>query len=118
MNSKLPPIPGGGGILSLTVKTKEELYQAYMPFVRGGGLFVPTRTKHSLGDEVFVLVGFLDETEKVPVAGKVVWVTPVAAQGRAVAGIGVAIDDPTGTVRLKIDAYLAGMQTDLPTKTM
>jgi len=30
------------GILPLTIKDKTALYNAYMPFVRGGGLFVPT----------------------------------------------------------------------------
>jgi type IV pilus assembly protein PilZ len=39
------------GIISLTIKDKSALYAAYMPFVKGGGLFIPTK-KHYLGDEV------------------------------------------------------------------
>ncbi|NVL32113.1 pilus assembly protein PilZ, partial [Pseudomonas syringae pv. actinidiae] len=30
------------GILSLTIKDKSVLYAAYMPFIRNGGLFIPT----------------------------------------------------------------------------
>ena len=52
---------GGGagarqGILSLAIKDKAQLYGAYMPFVRGGGIFVPTNRRYSLGDEVEVRV--------------------------------------------------------------
>lgn len=118
MSPTMPPIPGRGGILSLALRTKEEIYQCYMPFIRGGGLFVPTSNSHSLGDEVFVLVSFLDEKEQVPVAGKVVWVTPMAAQGHSLSGIGIAIDDASGTIRERIEGYLAGMNFELPTKTM
>ena len=30
------------GILSLAVKDKTALYSAYMPYVKNGGIFVPT----------------------------------------------------------------------------
>lgn len=39
----LPPNLGPrNGILSLTIKDKSVLYAAYMPFIRNGGLFIPT----------------------------------------------------------------------------
>ena len=37
------------GILSLTIKDRAVLYAAYMPFVRNGGLFVPTNKRYELG---------------------------------------------------------------------
>jgi type IV pilus assembly protein PilZ len=40
------------GILSLTIKDRAVLYAAYMPFVRNGGLFVPTNKRYELGEEV------------------------------------------------------------------
>ena len=43
------------GILSLAIKDKAALYNAYMPFVKGGGIFVPTAKRYALGDEVFIL---------------------------------------------------------------
>ena len=77
------------GILSLTIKDKAVLYSAYMPFLQYGGLFVPTNKTYDIGDEVFMLLTLMDEPEKIPIAGKVVWVTPRGAQGNRTAGIGV-----------------------------
>jgi type IV pilus assembly protein PilZ len=48
-----------------------------MPFVRNGGLFIPTAKSYKLGDEVFMLLNLMDEPEKIPVAGKVVCITPL-----------------------------------------
>jgi type IV pilus assembly protein PilZ len=32
------------GLLTLTIKDKSALYLAYMPFVKNGGLFIPTKS--------------------------------------------------------------------------
>jgi Tfp pilus assembly protein PilZ len=64
------------GILSLTIKDRTVLYAAYMPFLRNGGLFIPTNKRFTLGEEVFVLLALMDEAEKIPITGTVVWVTP------------------------------------------
>lgn len=113
---------GGGarnGILSLTIKDKAVLYAAYMPFVQNGGLFIPTSKSYRLGDEVFMLLNLMDEPEKIPVAGKVVWVTPKGAQGNRAAGIGVQFSDQDNTASAKIETYLAGsLDSDRPTHTM
>ena len=61
------------GILSLTIRDKSSLYAAYMPFVKNGGLFIPTNKAYNLGDEVFMLLTLTDSKEKLPVAGRVVW---------------------------------------------
>lgn len=67
----LPPNLGPrNGILSLTIKDKSVLYAAYMPFIRNGGLFIPTNKNYKLGDEVFMLLNLMEEPEKIPVAGK------------------------------------------------
>ena len=47
---------GRQGILSLTIKDKGALYAAYMPFIKNGGLFIPTNKPYKLGDEVFMLL--------------------------------------------------------------
>ncbi len=117
----MQPIGGGArnGILSLTIKDKAVLYAAYMPFVKNGGMFIPTNKSYKLGDEVFMLLSLMDEPEKIPVAGKVVWVTPKGAQGNRAAGIGVQFSDQDNTAINKIETYLAGMlNSDKPTHTM
>jgi type IV pilus assembly protein PilZ len=107
------------GILSLTIKDKTVLYAAYMPFVKNGGLFIPTNKQYKLGEEVFLLLNLMEETEKIPVAGKIVWVTPKGAQGSRPAGIGVQFDGQDDTAKKKIENYLAGaLQSDRPTHTM
>ena len=52
------------GLLTLTIKDKSALYLAYMPFVRNGGLFIPTNSNYRLGDEVFMLLNLMGEDEK------------------------------------------------------
>jgi len=115
--------PVGGarqGILSLTIKDKSALYAAYMPFVKNGGLFIPTNKVYQLGDEVFMLLTLMDEPEKIPVAGKIIWITPKGAQGARAAGIGVQFSDQdNGSAQKKIETYLAGaLAADRPTHTM
>jgi len=63
---------GGGrpGLLTLTIKDRSALYLAYMPFVRNGGLFIPTSSNYTLGNEVFMLLNLMDEDEKLPIAGQ------------------------------------------------
>ena len=109
------------GILSLAIKDKAQLYNAYMPYLKHGGVFVPTAKRSFLGDEVFLLLTLPESSERLPVAGKVVWVTPPGAQGNRAAGIGVQFaETPEGeTVKGKIETLLAGTLTaDKPTQTM
>ena len=107
------------GILSLTIRDKAVLYAAYIPFVDNGGLFIPTNKQYSLGDEVFMLLSLMDEPEKIPVAGKVVWITPRGAQGNRAARIGVQFSGEDDIASKKIETYLAGsLDSDRPTHTM
>lgn len=111
----------GQGILTLSIKDKPSLYSAYMPYLKSGGVFVPTPKRYELGADIFVLLTLPDSNERLPVAGKVVWVTPAGAQGNRHAGIGVQFGDSAeGTAaRSKIEALLAGqLESDKPTSTM
>jgi len=115
----LPP-KARQGILSLTIKDKNALYAAYMQFVKNGGLFIPTNKKYKLGDEVFMLLSLMDETDRLPVAGTIIWITPIGAEGNKAAGIGVQFSDQdSGQTRNKIEGYLAGsLSSDRLTHTM
>ncbi|MFT7131149.1 MAG: type IV pilus assembly protein PilZ [Gammaproteobacteria bacterium] len=119
MNSPTATQGPRNGILSLTIKDKAVLYAAYMPYLINGGLFIPTNKPYNLNDEVFMLLNLMDEQEKIPVAGKVVWVTPKGAQGNRAAGIGVQFNGQDETANNKIENYLAGsLDSDRPTHTM
>ncbi|CAM3642174.1 PilZ domain-containing protein [Parendozoicomonas haliclonae] len=110
---------GRGSMLTVTIKDKPTLYAAYMPFLQGGGLFIPTLKAYEVGDEVFLRLSLMDEPGKLPVAGRVVWVTPAGAQGNRKPGIGIQFTDTDDTVRGKIETHLAGaLKSDRPTNTL
>jgi len=96
------------GILSLTIKDKAVLYAAYMPFLQNGGLFVPTSKEYSIGDDIFMLLTLMEEPEKIPIAGRVVWITPAGAQGNRQAGIGVQFSEQDAAANAKIENHLGG----------
>ena len=52
-------------IVSLTITDRGALQAAFMSFVEGGGVFVPTTQQYTLGDSVFLLFGLMDDTEPV-----------------------------------------------------
>jgi type IV pilus assembly protein PilZ len=91
-----------------------------MPFIKNGGLFIPTAKPYKLGDEVFMLLTLMDSKEKLPVAGRVVWITPKGAQSNKTAGIGVQFSElDKGATRSKIETQLAGaLSSDRPTQTI
>ena len=108
------------GVLSLNIKEKTALYAAYMPLIRGGGLFIPTNKPYRLGDEIYMLLTLMDDPVKIPVAGRVVWITPAGAQGNRTQGIGVKFseDESGASARTKIETLLAGMLSSArPTHT-
>lgn len=109
------------GVLSLSIKEKSALYAAYMPNLKGGGIFIPTTKSYQLGDEVFMLLTLLDDPNKLPVAGHVAWITPPDAQGNKSQGIGVQFSNNESglAARNKIEGLLGGtLKSTRPTHTM
>ena len=108
------------GILTISIKDKNALYAAYMPFVVNGGLFIPTNRDYEMGQEVFLLLNLMEETERLPIVGKIIWKTPPRSGGFRSSGIGVQFSDEDGGVaRNKIETYLAGaLASDRSTHTM
>ena len=58
--------------------------------------------------------------EKIPVAGRVVWISPQNSQGKKVAGVGIQFSElDKGATKSKIEVQLAGsIESDRPTHTM
>ena len=107
------------GILSLTITDKAVLYAAYMPFLQNGGLFVPTSKEYSIVDDIFMLLTLMEEPEKIPIAGRVVWITPAGAQGNRQAGIGVQFSEQDAAANAKIENHLGGaLNSERHTHTM
>jgi len=110
------------GILSLKISDENMLYHAYMPFLKNGGIFIPTNKVYELGDEVFILLTLMTEVERIPIAGNIAWLTPKGAQGNQAAGIGVHFSNLDGSglaVKNKIETYLTErLKSDKTTHTM
>jgi type IV pilus assembly protein PilZ len=109
------------GVLSLTIRERSALFAAYMPYVKGGGIFIPTTRSYRLGDEVFMLLTLMDDSDKLPVAGHVVWITPAGAQGNRTQGIGVQFSENESGIaaRNKIEGLLGGtLKSTRQTHTM
>src|SRR5205823_3851486 len=86
------------------------------PYLPAGDAFLNIR-------ELFGLLNLMGEDEKLPVAGRVIWVTPKGAQGnqgKRTAGIGVQFSEQDrGQTQKKIETYLAGaLSGDKATHTM
>lgn len=118
-------VPPGGeartGVLSVAIRDRGALHAAYMSYVRGGGLFIPTSKPYRLGEELVLLLTLMQEPERMPVTGKVVWITPRGAQGGKAAGVGIQFsdDEMSRAARNKIEGYLAGLlESDRPTHTL
>ncbi|KAB2970658.1 PilZ domain-containing protein [Zoogloea sp.] len=123
MNEPTPrrPVAARPSVLSLNITSKSALYAAYMPFIRNGGLFVPTTRGYKLGDEIFMLLQIMDDPTKHPVAGTVAWITPAGAQGNKTQGIGVQFggDEAGQVLRNRIEQILAGhLGSARPTHTI
>ena len=109
------------GVLSLNIREKAALYAAYMPFLKGGGIFIPTSRPYSLGEEVFMLLSLMDDPNRIAVQGKVVWITPDGGQGNRTQGIGVqfTLDDTGSAARAAIEKILGEtLASSRPTHTL
>ena len=129
-NKPIGAVPAGAGmagagarpgVLSLNIRGRAALYAAYMPFLKGGGIFIPTSRQYQLGEEVFMLLSLMDDPNRIAVQGRVVWITPEGVQGNRTQGIGVQFtQDETGaTARSTIEQILGETLGSVrPTHTM
>ncbi|RXZ43379.1 PilZ domain-containing protein [Crenobacter cavernae] len=127
-NSNLRPEDGEAvvstprpGVMSLHIKERSALYAAYMPFLKNGGVFIPTGRDYQLGDEVFLLLALMDRPDKIAVQGKVAWITPAGANNNRTQGIGVEFGegDAGQQARKTIEELLSGvLKSSRPTHTM
>ncbi|MFI4918944.1 MAG: PilZ domain-containing protein [Legionellales bacterium] len=97
-------------LITCSFLTETLLYSAYMPFIKGGGLFVRTNNTYSLGTKVQLSVTLIDEHEPYLVSGNVAWITPKGAQNNKPSGVGIQfLGESSRFLSNKIETYLAGM---------
>ncbi len=111
-------MPGrGGGILNYPIKDIAMLYASYLPFVRNGGIFIPSNQPKKIGDDVFVAITLPSSSERMPLNGKVVWINH-RQSGNRPQGFAVQFGtDATGLqVKNEVERLLAG-KIDSPQAT-
>lgn len=99
-------------MLSLTLGDKTLASNVYMPFVKGGGVFIESDKEYNLGDPVFVLLTVGEEAKKFPINGKVVWICGANARGDKPRGIGIQFpkDDSGEGARAAIEQMVGKIQ--------
>lgn len=70
----IPPRPGA--MIQVNISDVNNLRASYMPFVTGGGLFIPSKQAVKLGQELLAIISLPDSTQKFPITGKVIWISP------------------------------------------
>ena len=117
----VPEVSQRPGVFTLVIRSKAALYAAWMPLLKGGGIFLPSNRSHSLGEEVLILLTLLDDPNKIPLQGNIAWINPAHSTGNRPQGIGVQLADSEAARELKrkTEALLAGaLQSSRPTHTI
>lgn len=114
-NSRINKEASRPWMLSLTLGDKNTAASLYMPFIKGGGVFVESDKEYNLGDPVFVLLTVGEDAKKFPINGKVVWVCGANARGDKAQGIGVQFpkDDSGEGARVAIEQMIGKMQSSM-----
>jgi len=93
-------------LLSLVLKDDAALHSSYMPFIRGGAIFVPTKDSNLVfGDEVVVSMQLQSSNKKLAIPGKVVWIAPESCE-RGTQGLGIQF---AGTTKAKVKLIIETM---------
>ena len=98
-------------LLQLAIKDKVSLHSHYMPFIKDGGIFIPTDRCFQFGETIAMVLRFLDRGKKLVITGKVVWISP-KTNHHASNNPGVGLQFAGNThkeVKKAIEAYLGDL---------
>ncbi|MDB2373933.1 PilZ domain-containing protein [Psychrosphaera haliotis] len=102
--------------LTSELEDTKELFRCYMPFVKGGGLFIKTNLPAKIGDKVAITLTLPDALEPEMFESEVIWVTPQGAQNVNPPGVGVLLNNTENRLQVKIEKLL-GTMLNLPEPT-
>ncbi len=94
-------------ILTYTISDPVELNLSYMPFISGGGLFIPTQQKLALDEHITLHLQLPGHADVLKIPGKIIWITPSNALHHVVPGVGIQFTGSDAlTVRAQIEMLL------------
>ncbi|MEB4590355.1 PilZ domain-containing protein [Candidatus Thiothrix sp. Deng01] len=96
--------------LSMAIAEKSALHACYMPFIKDGGVFVPTTEKFTLHDEVILHLRLVEDGKKLLIPGRVVWISPGVGHRGTSPGVGLQF---TGEQRLRVKQFIEEILGDL-----
>ena len=107
------------GVIKINIDDLKDLYQYYMPYVDGCGIFVPTEEIYSLEQEVFIFLKLPGDLGKFAASGRIVWLNPPKKASRRMPGVGVQLRGKEAPrIREIIEAGLGkSLASGLPTAT-
>lgn len=106
-------------VINIEFQTEHDLYLAFMPFLKDGGLFIRSHIDYQLGDNVELNVLLPDSLEPSIVKAVVCWLTPVGVQNGTPSGVGVSFVDDPDKIRNQIEQSIARQLSSAePTLTM
>ena len=108
------------GVIKINIDDLKDLYQYYMPYVDGCGIFVPTEEIYSLEQEVFIFLKLPGDLGKFAASARIVWLNPPKKASRRMPGVGVQLRGKEAPrIREIIEAGLGkSLASGLPTATM
>ena len=93
--------------LDYIIKDPLELNLSYMPFIKDGGLFIPTQESFSLGTPIIVNLQLPGLKESLVLEGRIIWITPKNSLHQVLPGIGIQFTGKnTQDVRTQIEGRL------------
>lgn len=108
------------GVIRMEFKDSRDLYQSYMPFIEGCGLFYPTKNPYKLDQEIFIFLQLPNNLGKFAVPGRIVWLNPPKEAVKRVPGVGIQLrgretEKINDIIRQHLDKMI---KSGLPTLTL
>lgn len=100
-------------VIHYTINDPLELNLAFMPFIEGGGLFIPSSDSFLLGERIFVELVLPLKKESSKIEGKVVWITPNNALHHVLPGVGIQFIGPNAKTNLSLIESNLDKKTDV-----
>lgn len=95
---------------TLDLTDVKELQRYYMPFIKNGGIFIPTIDPHTLHDKILLELKLPQDPEAYRVEGSVIWINPEFAQHNRKQGIGIKFESESNLMlKDKIEKLLVGV---------
>ncbi|WP_144424779.1 PilZ domain-containing protein [Acinetobacter equi] len=98
--------------LRIDLSDKEALYHSDMPYVLGGGLFIPSKLNVSMGEVLSIRLVLPEEEQEILLKAKVVWMSQ-KQNGIKPQGFGVQIlGEDSIFYKAKAEKLLAGIKAN------